>query len=95
MCADIRLVRLAACPRVAAVVPVGEAVGMAILRDLDIGETLVVLQDQIEGLTLGIQDVRTDELPLRLQRHTTGVSSRWTRLLRMITQAVNCYRQHH
>ena len=63
---------------------VGEAIGRAILSDLNISETLAVLQDQIEGLTLGIQDVRTNELPLRLQCHTTGVKSRWTRLLRMI-----------
>ena len=61
--------------RAATTVPAGEAIGRALLRDLDISETLVVLHDRIEGLTLGIQDVRTDELPLRLQRHTTGVSS--------------------
>ena len=53
-------------PRVAVVFPTGEAVGRAILHDLDVFETLAVLQDQIEGLTLGISDVRTDELPLRL-----------------------------
>ena len=82
-------------PRVAATVPAGEVEGRAVLHDLDIAETLAVLQDQIEGLTLGIQDVRTDELPLRLQHHTTGVPSRWTRPLRMITQAVACYYQHH
>ena len=78
-------------PRAATDVPSGEAVGRAVLRDLDIAETLEVLQDQIEDLTLCIQDVRTDDLPLRLQRHTTGVSSRWTRLLRMIARAVTCY----
>ena len=71
--------------------PAGEAVGRAILHDVDVVETLLTLQDQIEGLTLGIPDVRTDELPLRLQRHTTGVSSQWTRLLRMIAQAMTCY----
>ena len=59
-----------------AVAPVGEAVGRAILRDLDVAETLTTLQEQVEGLTLGIPDVRTDELPLRLQRHTTGVPRR-------------------
>ena len=53
--------------RIVAVIPAGEAVGRAVLRDLDIVETLAVLQDQIEGLTLGIQDVRTEELPLILQ----------------------------
>ena len=35
--------------------PVGEAIGRVVLRDLDISETLAVLQDQIEVLTLGIQ----------------------------------------
>lgn len=82
-------------PRVAAVVLVGDAIGRVVLHDLDIAKTLAVLQDQIEGLTLGIQDVMTDELPLRLQRHTTGVPSCWTRLLHMIVQAVTCYHQHH
>ena len=93
--ADIGPVRPTVRPRVAAVVPVGEAVGRAILRDLDVFETLAVLQDQIKGLTLGIPDVRTDELPLRLQRHTIGMLSRWTRLLRMIEHAVTSYHKHH
>ena len=75
--------------------PAGEAVGRAILRDLDVAKTLSALQDQVESLTLGIPDVRTDELPLRLQRHTTNVLIRWTRLLRMIAHAVTCYHQHH
>lgn len=95
MCIDIGPVRPVARPWVVDDAPVGEAVGMAILRDLEISETLAVLYDQIKGLTLGIQDVKTDELPLRLQRHTTGVPSRWTKLLRMIAQAVTFYHQHH
>ena len=66
MCADIGPVRPAARPWAAVDAPIGEAVGRAIFWDLDILVTLVVLQDQVEGLTLGIQDVRTDELPLRL-----------------------------
>ena len=81
--------------RVPTAAPAGEAIGRAIIRDLDVAETLSALQDQVEGLTLGIPDVKTDELPLRLQRHTTGVPSRWTRLLRMIAQAVTCYHEHH
>ena len=81
--------------RVAAVIPAREAIGRVVLRNLDVAETLAVLQDQIEGLTLGIQDVRIDKLPMRSQRHTIGVPSRWTRLLRMIAQAVTCYHQHH
>ena len=93
--ADVGPVRLVVRLRVPAAAPVGEAVGRAILRDLDVAKTLSALQDQVKGLTLGILDVRTDELPLRLQRHTTGVPSRWTRLLRMIAQVVTCYHQHH
>ncbi len=93
--ADIGPIRPTVCLRALATAPVGEVVGRAILRDLDVVETLSALQEQIEGLTLGILDVRTDELPFRLQRHTTGVPSRWTRLLRMIAQAVTCYHQHH
>jgi len=70
--------------RAVVVIPAGEAVGRAILCDLDVSETLAVLQDQIEGLTLGILDVRTNELPLKLQHHTNGVPSQGTRLSRMI-----------
>jgi len=82
--ADVGLVWLVVHLRVPAAAPAGEAVGRAILRDLDVAETLLALQDQVKGLILGITDVSTDELPLRLQQHTTGVPSRWTRLLRMI-----------
>lgn len=93
--ADVGPVRPVVRLRVLVAAPVGEAVGRAILRDLDVAETLSALQDQVEGFTLGISDVRTDELPLRLQRHTTGMPSRWTRILCMIAQAVTCYHQHH
>ena len=75
MYADVGPVRPAASHRAAADVPAREDVGRAILHDLDIAETLAVLQDQIEGLTLGIQDARANELPLRLQHHTTGMPS--------------------
>ena len=87
--------RPAARLRVAVAVPAREAVGRVILCNLDVAETRGALQDQIEGLTLGIPDVRTDKLPLRLHRHTTGMPRRWTRFLRMIAQVVTCYHQHH
>ena len=93
--ADVGPVRPVVRLRVPATTPAGEGAGRAILRDLDVVETLSALQDQVKGLTLGIPDVRTDEIPLRLQQHTTGVPSRWNRLLCMISQAVNCYHQHH
>ena len=78
-----------------AAAPAGETARRVILRDLDVAETLTAVQEQVESLTLGIPDVRIDELPLQLQRHTTGVPRRWTRLLRMIAQAVTCYHEHH
>ena len=53
--------------------PAGEAAGRVILHDLDVAETLTAVQEQVESLTLGIPNVRIDELPLQLQRHTTGV----------------------
>lgn len=64
--ADIGPIQPAECPRALAAAPGGEVGGRAILRDLNVAETLSALQDQIEGLTLGIPDVRTDELPLML-----------------------------
>ena len=78
-----------------ATAPAGEVVGRAILHGLDVAETLTAVQEQVESLTLGIPDVRIEELPLQLQRHTTSVPRRWTLLLRMIAQAVTCYHEHH
>ena len=95
MHADVGPVRPAVRPRVPVVSPAGETAGRVILRDLDVAETLTAVQEQVESLTLGIPDVRIDELPLQLQRHTTVVPRRWTRLLRMIAQAVTCYHEHH
>ena len=95
MHADVGLVRPAVRPRAPVAALAGKAPGRVILRDLDLAETLAAVQEQVEGLTLGIPDVRIDELPLWLQRHTTGVPRRWTRLLRMIAQAMTCYHEHH
>ena len=95
MHADVGPVRPAVRPRAPVATPAGEAPGRAILRDLDLAESLAAVQEQVESLTLGIPDVRIDEFPLQLQRHTTGVPRRWTRLLRMIAQAVTCYHEHH
>ena len=43
MCADVGLVSPTVRPRVGVVVPVGEAVERAVLRDLDVPETLATL----------------------------------------------------
>lgn len=93
MYTNIGPVQLVACPWETDA-PVEGAIGRVVLRDLYITGTLAQLQDHVERLTLGIPNVRIDELPMRLQRHTTGVPSHWTRLLLMITQAVTCYHQH-
>ena len=95
MHADVGPIRPAVRPRVPAAVPTGEATGRAILRDLDLAETLTAVQEQVKGFTFGIPDVRIDELPLQSQRHTTGVPRRWTRLLHMIAQAMMCYHENH
>lgn len=92
---DVGPVRPVVRARAPVAAPVGETPGRVILHDLDVAETLAVVQEQVEGLTLGIPDVRIDELLLQLQRHTTGVPRQWTRLLPMIAQSVTCYHEHH
>ena len=84
MHADVGPVRPAVRPRAPVAAPAGETAGRVILRILDVAETIIAVQEQVESLTLGIPDVRIDELPLQLQWHTTSVPRRWTRLLRMI-----------
>ena len=66
MHADVGPVRPAVRPRAPAAVPAGETAGRVILRDLDVAETLIAVQEQVESLTLSIPDVRIDELPLQL-----------------------------
>ena len=91
MHADIGPVR----PRPPVAAPVAESARRVVIRDLDDTETLTAVQEQVDSLTRGLPDVQIDELPLQLQRHTIGVPRRWTRLLRMIAQAVTCYHEHH
>ena len=95
MHADIGPVHPAVRPRPPVAAPAVEPARRAVIHDLDDTETLTAVQEQVESLTLGIPDVRIDELPLQLQRHTTRVPRRWTHLLRMIAQAVTCYHEHH
>lgn len=94
MYADIGPIRPMARPREVDA-PVERVVGRVVLSDLDIAETMAQLQDHVEGLTLGIPDVQIDELPMRLQRHTTSVPSHQMMLLHMIAQVVACYHQHN
>lgn len=61
--------------------PAQKPIGRVILRDLDLVMTLAKLQKHIEGLTLGILDIRIKELPTQLQHHTIGVPGHWIILL--------------
>ena len=53
------------------------------------------LKENLERLTLDIPNASIDDLPMRYQRHTTGVLGRFSRLLRRVVQAVMCYHEHH
>lgn len=64
--------------------PVQRNIRREVLQDLDLVKTLIGLQDHIERLTLGISDIRIEELLMRLQCHTIGVPNHWARLLCMI-----------
>ena len=53
------------------------------------------LEENLERLTLDIQDASIDDLLMRYQRSTVGVPGRFSRLLRRVAQAVMCYHEHH
>ena len=59
--------------------------------DEDIGE----IDENLQRLTVGIPNVSIDDLSMRYQRHTTGVSSRFSRLLHRVSQVIMCYHEHH
>ena len=46
--------------------PTERTIGREVLQDLYLDDTLTELQQHVEGLTLGIPDVRIEELPKRL-----------------------------
>ena len=52
------------------------------------------IEDNLHHLTVGIPDMTTDEVPRRYQRHTTGVSERFSRLLHRVAQSIACYHEH-
>ena len=58
-------------------------------------EELEDIEENIPHLTVGILDMTTDEVPRRYQRHTTGVSGQFSRLLHRVAQAIACYHEHH
>ena len=95
MHADVGPIRPVARPRSPVAAPAAEPARRVVIRDLGDSEILAAVQEQVESLTRGLPDVQIGELPLQLQRHTIGVPSRWTRLLRMIAQTVTHFHEHH
>lgn len=53
-----------------------------IAQNLEAVEALTKIEHNLERLTLDIPDIGIDDLPLRYQRHTLGVSGLISRLLR-------------
>jgi hypothetical protein len=53
------------------------------------------VEQNLEGLTTDIPDMTLEEVPRRDQRHTVGVSTAMSRLLRRVARAVMCYRERH
>ena len=58
-------------------------------------EELRYLEENLQRLTVGILDMTTDEVPRCYQRHTAGVSGRFSRILCRVAQAIACYHEHH
>ena len=54
-------------------------------------EELGYVEENLQHLTVVIPDVTIDRVPRRYQRHTVGVSKRFSRLLHRVAQAIACY----
>ena len=54
-------------------------------------EELGDIEENLQQLTMDILDMITNEVPMRYQCHTTGVSGRFSRLLCRVAQAITCY----
>ena len=53
------------------------------------------IEENLERLTIDIPDASIDDLPMRYQRHTTGVPGHFIGLLCRVVQDVICYHEHH
>ena len=58
-------------------------------------EELEDLEENLRCLIVGIPDVTTDKVPRRYQRHTTGISEQFSRLLYRVAQAIACYHEQY
>jgi hypothetical protein len=60
-----------------------------------VAEDLEEIEQNLDGLTMNIHDITVDELPLRYQCHTIGVSTSIGRLIRRVEREIVCYKEHH
>lgn len=61
----------------------------------DQSDTLDLLEEDLNRLTVAVSFTRQEEILVRLQWHTTGAGGRFSHVLRKISQAVVCYSEHH
>jgi hypothetical protein len=58
-------------------------------------EDYQVVEQNLEGLTADIPCMTLEEVPRRDQRHTVGVSTFMSRMLRRVSREVVCYHERH
>ena len=61
----------------------------------DHSDMLDLLEEDLNHLTMAVLFTRQEEIPVRLQRHTTGVRGRFARVLRKVSRAIVCYSENH
>jgi hypothetical protein len=58
-------------------------------------EDYLTVEQNLEGLMADVPEMPLEEIPLRDQRHTVGVSASMGCLLRRVARTLTCYREHH
>ena len=58
-------------------------------------DELMELEENLDRLTMDILDATIDDLPMRFQRHTMGVSGRFCHLLHRVARVIMFYHMHH
>lgn len=70
-------------------------VGWDVLQDLEVVEILSKVQYHMDGLIHGFDETIVDQVPMRLQWHTIGVSSHIFHLLGNMACVVSFYHEPH
>ena len=58
-------------------------------------EELGDIEENLQQLAVDIPNMTTYEVPRHYQCHTTGVSRRFSRILRRVSQDIAYYYEHH